>query len=100
MTGGSARRLGAAALAVVCLVVLPATAGADADQKLTITGPTSLSEGETATYTVKLTNGEDDDATVDFNATAGAGTSASDFTVTPGTLTVPEGAAGATFTVQ
>ena len=98
MTGGSARRFGAAALAVAFLVVVVGQAGADDAQKLSISGPTSIPEGDTATYTVSLTDGADDDAEVNFNAAPGSGTSASDITVAPDKLIVPKGGSK-TFTV-
>ncbi len=89
---------GAALLA--CFVVLAGPASADNDQKFVITGPATVDEGETATYKVTLTEGTDDDGTVQFNAAPSGTTSASDYSITPGTLTVPEGSGGATFTVQ
>ena len=101
MTRGKVRRLGAAGVVLGCLIALPSPAGADAAQKFTITGPATINEGGTATYVVSLSDGADADATVDFGATAGAGTSSSDFTVTttPSTLTVPKGGTR-TITVQ
>ena len=76
MTGGSARRLGAAALAVACLVVRRRAGGADDAQKLSIVGPATIAEGGTATYTISLTDGEDADATVKVDVATGGGTSA------------------------
>ena len=58
----------------------------------------TVNEGGTATYTVSLTDGTDDDATVDFDAAPSGSTSASDYTVSPTRLTVPKGG-DATFTV-
>ena len=99
MTRGKVRRLGAAGVVLGCLIALPSPAGADDAQKFSVTGPATVNEGDTATYTVSLTDGADDDGTVQFNATPGAGTSASDYTITPATLTVAKGGTK-TFTVQ
>ncbi len=91
-TRGNVRWLAAAALASACLLVVAVgQASADPDQKLSISGPETVNEGDQVEYTVSLTDGADDEATVDFNATPGSGTSGSDFSITPDTLTVPEG---------
>ena len=99
MTRANVRRLGGAGVLFVCLVALPGQASADPAQKFSITGPATVNEGATATYTVSLTDGEDADATVKFNAAPSGPTSASDYAITPDTLTVPKGGSQ-TFTVQ
>ncbi len=101
MTRANVRRLGAAGLLFAFLIALPGQAGADDAQKLSITGPATVNEGATATYTVSLTDGTDAEATVKFNAAPSGPTSAGDFSVitTPNTLTVPKGGSR-TFTVQ
>ena len=45
MTRATVRRLGAAGLLFGCLVALPGQAGADDAQKLSIAGPTTITEG-------------------------------------------------------
>ena len=78
MTRANVRRLGAAGLLFACLIALPGQAGADDAQKLSITGPATVNEGATATYTVSLTDGTDADATVKFDAAPSGRTSAGD----------------------
>ena len=100
MTRGKVRRLGAAGVVLGCLIALPGPAGADDAQKLSIVGPATIAEGGTATYTIRLTDGADDTATVKVDAAPAGSTSASDISFTPATLTVPEGATGVSFAVQ
>ena len=64
---------------LACLVALPGQAGADDAQKFSITGPATVNEGATATYTVSLTDGTDADATVKFNAAPSGPTSGGDY---------------------
>ena len=67
MTRGNARRLGAAALVLGCLVALPGQAAADDAQTLTIAEPNRAHEGRNSrTYTISLTEGTDDDLTVEL----------------------------------
>ena len=85
------RRIGAAAALVVCVVALASPAGADDDQKLSISDVTVSEADGTATFTVSLTAGTDSSATVDAATANGSATAGEDYTATSETLTVPAG---------
>jgi hypothetical protein len=99
ISSGGRRLAAIAALVLVLLFALVGQAGADADQKLSISGPASIDEGGQATYTISLTDGTDEDATVVVTASRDPGTEASDLTEKAETLTVPKGGSK-TFTVD
>ena len=90
-SGGTARRLAAGAVLLACLIGLPGTASADADQKLTVTGPTTVNEDGTAAYTIALSDGADEDATVNVTVTALGGANSADFSATTGEIIVKKG---------
>ncbi len=91
MKAGGARRLGAAAVLLVCAIVFAGQAAADENQTLSITGVTVSEAAGTATFTVSLSDGTDPSATVDFATSDGSATAGEDYTDTSGNLTVPAG---------
>jgi len=91
MKAGSVRRLGAAAVLLVCVVVLPGQAIADGAQTLTLTGPNEVPESGIAQYTVTLSAGTDADADVSIKTMAGSATEGVDYSSTPAMLTVVAG---------
>ena len=66
-----------------------------------VTGPASVTEGESATFTVDLTGDGDNrsDALVRYTWTAGTAQAPGDFDAPSGTLTIPEGQTSGTITI-
>ena len=66
-----------------------------------VTGPASVTEGESATFTVELTGVDDNrsDALVRYTWTAGTAQAPGDFDAPSGTLTIPEGQTSGTITI-
>ena len=65
-----------------------------------VTGPASVTEGESATFTVELTGGDNrSDALVRYTWTAGTAQAPGDFDAPSGTLTIPEGQTSGTITI-
>ena len=65
-----------------------------------VTGPPSVTEGESATFTVELTGGDNrSDALVRYTWTAGTAQAPGDFDAPSGTLTIPEGQTSGTITI-
>ena len=72
------------------------------DYELTasVTGPVSVVEGESATFTVELASGANrSDALVRYTWTAGTAQAPGDFDAPSGTLTIPEGQTSGTVTI-
>ena len=65
-----------------------------------VTGPASVTEGESATFTVDLTGGDNrSDALVRYTWTAGTAQAPGDFDAPTGTLTILEGQTSGTITI-
>ena len=96
MTRGTARRLGAAALLLGCLVALPGTAAADGTQTLSVADVSANEDTGTLTFTVALEAGPDS-ATFDYTTANGTAIAGADYTATSASATA---AAGASVTIQ
>ncbi len=83
------KRLGVAAILIVCLAALVGPAAADSDQELSI-GDVTVNEGGTATFVISLTDGVDDDADVHWATSNGSATAGQDYTASSGDVTVPK----------
>ncbi len=82
MTGGSARRLGAAALAVVCLIVVVGQASADEVLATLSVNDASAQEGNAVTFRITLSAADAADVTVAVATSGGSGYTDRDETVT------------------
>ena len=98
MKGRAVRRLGVAAVLLVCLAAIVGSAAADNSQELSISDVTVNEAAGTAEFTISLTAGDagdpDSDAEVHWatsNGPAPAATAGPDYTDSSGTETVPEG---------
>ncbi len=84
MTRGNARRLGAAALVLGCLVALPGTATADGTQTLSVADVSANEDTGTLTFTVVLEAGPDS-ATFNYSTANGSAIAGSDYAATSAT---------------
>ena len=66
-----------------------------------VTGPATVTEGQSATFTIELTGGDENrsDALVRYTATAGTAQAPGDFDAPSGTLTIPQGQTSGTVTI-
>ena len=90
MKGRAVRRLGVAAVLIVCVAAIVGSAAADPTQELSIANVTVDEDAGTATFVVSLTDGPDDDAEVDWATSNGTAVAGQDYTSSSGTVTVPK----------
>ncbi|MBF0626633.1 MAG: DUF4347 domain-containing protein [Magnetococcales bacterium] len=78
--------------------------GATPSVTLALSGPSSITEGnsgtQSATYTATLSAATTSAVTMNFATSAGSATAASDFVASSGLLTIPAGSTSASFTVS